>query len=55
MNAKDKITILFLAIIIGGCVSNNAVNKWYKVQLKEIQLEKSKLVQTNCPVVKLAE
>ena len=47
MNKSDKAFCLILALIIGGCVSDNAVDSWYDVQTKKIELEKSKLEVKN--------
>ena len=44
MGASDKAFCLILALIIGGCVSNKAVDKWHDVRVKEIQLEQDKMM-----------
>lgn len=43
MGAGDKAFCLILALIIGGCVSNKAVESWHDVRIKEMQLEQDRL------------
>ncbi|CAH9013169.1 hypothetical protein VP455E521_P0013 [Vibrio phage 455E52-1] len=43
MSQGDKAFCLILALIIGGCVSNKAVENWHDIRVKEIQLEQDKL------------
>ncbi len=47
MSASDKAFCLILDLIIGGCVSNKAVENWHDVRIKEIQLEQDKLFVSN--------
>lgn len=44
MSASDKALCLILALIIGGCVSDKAVENWHDIRVKEIQLEQDKLL-----------
>ena len=44
MSAGDKSFCLMLALIIGGCVSNKAVENWHDIRVKEIQLEQDKMM-----------
>ena len=44
MSAGDKGFCLILALIIGGCVSNKAVENWHDIRVKEIQLEQDKMM-----------
>lgn len=43
MNKDDKAFCVILALIIGGCVSDDALKKWHDVKTKEIQLEQDRL------------
>lgn len=47
MSAGDKAFCLILAIIIGGCVSDKAVERWHDVKIKQIQLEQEKLINNS--------
>ncbi len=44
MSASDKAFCLILAIIIGGCVSNKAVERWHDVKMAEVRLEQDRIL-----------
>lgn len=40
MSGSDKVFCLMLALIIGGCVSDKAIERWYEVEMTKMEISK---------------